>query len=150
VVGLNQIAQGASPDAKDAIGTRNRQMAYRGARYTCDDDRLKSGDVDPVPQVRYSSIPGLGASLRSVEANPRIGRDREWLVWPVYGGRGLCGCKHATLWANTSELVLGLGQGRAGVYGRGRGGFYSRRRGRGRVVGKTRGCARGLSAGGVL
>jgi hypothetical protein len=28
-----------------------------------------------------------GASLRSVEANPRVGRDGEWLVWPVYGGR---------------------------------------------------------------
>jgi hypothetical protein len=66
-----------------------------------------------------------GASLRSVEANPRVGRNGEWLVWPVYGGRGLRGRWHATLWANAGELELGLGQGRARVYGRGRGGFIA-------------------------
>jgi hypothetical protein len=38
--GLNQMAQGASRDAQDATGTRNRQMAYRGARSTCDSDRV--------------------------------------------------------------------------------------------------------------
>jgi hypothetical protein len=91
-----------------------------------------------------------GASLRSVEANPRVGRDRGWLVWPVYGGRGLRGRWHFALWANTGELVLGLGQGRAGVYGRGRGGFYSYGRGHGRRVGTARGCARGRSVEGVL
>jgi hypothetical protein len=52
---------------------------------------------------------------------------------------------HGVLWANTGELVLEMGQGRAGVYGRDRGGLYSRGRGRGRGV--TR---RGLSAEGVL
>jgi hypothetical protein len=46
------MAQGASLQAKDAIDTRNRRMAYRGARSTCDDDRLKSGDVDPASPVR--------------------------------------------------------------------------------------------------
>jgi hypothetical protein len=51
-VGFNQMAQGASRDAKDAIGTRNRRMAYRGARSTCDGGRLKSGNVDPVSPVR--------------------------------------------------------------------------------------------------
>jgi hypothetical protein len=94
--------------------------------------------------------PAQGASLRSIEANPRVGRDGEWLVWPVYGGRGSCGRKHAALWANAGELVLGLGQGCAGVYGRGRGGFYSRGRGRGHGVGTAWGCPRGLSARGVL
>jgi hypothetical protein len=55
------MAQGASRNVKDAIGTRNRRMAYHGARSTCDGDRLKSSDVDPVPPVRYSSIPGSGS-----------------------------------------------------------------------------------------
>jgi hypothetical protein len=60
-VGLNQMAQGASRDAKDAIGTRNRRMAYRGARSTCDDGRLKSSDVDPASSARYCSILGSGS-----------------------------------------------------------------------------------------
>jgi hypothetical protein len=60
----------------------------------------------------------------------------------------LAGPLHFALWATAGELELGLGQGRAGVYGRDRGGFYSR--GRGRGVGTVWGCARGLSAGGVL
>jgi hypothetical protein len=72
-----------------------------------------------------------GASLRSGEANPRVGRGEEWLAWPVYGGRGLRGRWHAVLWENAGELGLGLGQGHVGVYGRGWCGFYSRGRGRG-------------------
>jgi hypothetical protein len=36
-------------------------MAYRAARSMCDDDRLRSGDVDPAPPVRYSSIPSSGS-----------------------------------------------------------------------------------------
>jgi hypothetical protein len=60
-VRLNQMAHGASRDAKGAIGTRNRRMAYRGARSTCDDGWLKSGDVDPVSPVRYGSILGSGS-----------------------------------------------------------------------------------------
>jgi hypothetical protein len=60
-VGLNQMAQEASRDAKDAIGTRNRRMAYHGARSTCDGDRLKSSDVDPASPVRYCSIRDSGS-----------------------------------------------------------------------------------------
>jgi hypothetical protein len=52
VVWFNQIAQEASRGAKDAIGARNRRMAYSGARSTCDGGRLKSGDVDPASPVR--------------------------------------------------------------------------------------------------
>jgi hypothetical protein len=92
----------------------------------------------------------LGASLRSVEANPRVRRDGEWLVWPVYGGRGLRGHLHLAHGAYSGKLELRLGQGRVGVYGRGQGGFYRRGRGRGHGVGTTRGCARGRSAEGVL
>jgi hypothetical protein len=87
-----------------------------------------------------------GASPRSGEANLRVGWGGEWLVWPVYSGHGLRGRWHAVLRANAGELVLGLGLGCEGVYGRDRGGFYSR----GRGVGTVRGCARGLSAEGVL
>jgi hypothetical protein len=61
VVGLNQMALGASRDAKDAIGTRNRRMAYRGARSTCDGGRLKFGDIDLASPVRYCSILGSGS-----------------------------------------------------------------------------------------
>jgi hypothetical protein len=46
------MTQGASWDAKDDTGARNRRMAYRGARSTCDDSRLKSDDVDPASLVR--------------------------------------------------------------------------------------------------
>jgi hypothetical protein len=45
-------AWGASLDAKDAIGTRNRRMAHRGARSTCDGGRFKSGDVDLASPMR--------------------------------------------------------------------------------------------------
>jgi hypothetical protein len=55
------MAQGASWDAKDAIGTRNRWMVYRGARSTCDGSRLKSSDVDPAYPARYGSIRGSGS-----------------------------------------------------------------------------------------
>jgi hypothetical protein len=72
----------------------------------------------------------------------------EWLVWPVYGGRGLRSRWHLAHGANSDELGLGLVQQRAGVYSRGRDGFY--RRGRGREVGVAWGCARGRSAEGVL
>jgi hypothetical protein len=91
-----------------------------------------------------------GASLRPGEAIPRVGQGGGWLAWLVYGGRGLRGRWHGVLWANAGELVLGLGQGRAGVYGRDRGWLYSCGRGRERGVSMARGCTRGLSAEGVL
>jgi hypothetical protein len=83
-VELNQMAQGASRDAKDAIGTKNRRMAYCGAWSTCDDDRLKSGDVDPAPLVRYSSIPGSGSFTEVCRSYPE-GRTG----WGVAGLAGL-------------------------------------------------------------
>jgi hypothetical protein len=55
------MAQGASRDDKEAIGTRNLQMAYCGARSTCDGGRLMSDDVDPASPVRYCSILGSGS-----------------------------------------------------------------------------------------
>jgi hypothetical protein len=61
VVGFNQMAQGASWDAKDAIGTRNRRMSYRGARSTCDGGWLKSDDIDLASPARYCSIHGSGS-----------------------------------------------------------------------------------------
>jgi hypothetical protein len=49
---FNPVAHEASRGAKDSIGARNRRTAYRGARSTCVDGRLKSGDVDPASPVR--------------------------------------------------------------------------------------------------
>jgi hypothetical protein len=49
---LNPMAQKASWRAKDTIGARNRQTAYRGARSTCAGDRLKSGDIDLASPLR--------------------------------------------------------------------------------------------------
>jgi hypothetical protein len=60
-IGLNPVAQGPSRDAKDATGARNRRMAHRGARSTCDDGRVKSGSVDLVSPARYCSILGSGS-----------------------------------------------------------------------------------------
>jgi hypothetical protein len=96
-----------------------------------------------IQRLRWGRVqsPARGASLRSVEANPRVGRDGEWLVWPVYGGRGSCGRWHAALWANAGELELELGQGHVGVYGRGRSGLYSRGRVAARVGGAPRACS---------
>jgi hypothetical protein len=74
-----------------------------------------------------------GASLSSREASRGVGRGGG-LAWPVNDGRGSCGRWHAVLWANASELVLGQGWERVGVYSRGRGGLYSCGRGRGRGV----------------
>jgi hypothetical protein len=85
-----------------------------------------------------------------MEAIPRVGRGGEWLGWPVYGGRGLCGRWHLAHGANADELELRLGQWHAGVYGRGWDGFYRRGRGHGREVGAARSCARGWSTEGVL
>jgi hypothetical protein len=59
--------------------------------------RLRWGDVQSAARE---------ASLRSGEANPRVGRGEEWLAWPVYGGHGLRSRWHEVLWANTGELML--------------------------------------------
>jgi hypothetical protein len=96
-----------------------------------------------IRRLRWGIVrsPARGASLRSIEANLRVVRVGEWLVWPVYGGRGLRGRWHAVLWAKAGELELGLGQGHAGVYGRGWGGFYSHGRGAARMGGAPRACS---------
>jgi hypothetical protein len=49
---FNPMAQEASRGAKDATSARNRRKAHRGARSTCADGQVKSGDVDLVPPVR--------------------------------------------------------------------------------------------------
>jgi hypothetical protein len=84
VVGLNQMGQGASRKVKDAIGTRNRRMAYRGARSTCDSGRLKSDDVDPASPARYCSILG---SRSFIEVRRRYPKGRTG--WRMAGLAGL-------------------------------------------------------------
>jgi hypothetical protein len=51
-VEFNPRAQGASWGAKETTCARNRRKTHRGARSTCADGRVKSGDVDPVSPVR--------------------------------------------------------------------------------------------------
>jgi hypothetical protein len=73
-------------------------MAYRVARSTCDDGRLKSGDVDPASPVRWCTVYGLGELHRtSGEASQRVRRGGGGLAWPVHSGRGLHGSGHAVL-----------------------------------------------------
>jgi hypothetical protein len=100
-VGLNQMAHGALRDAKDVIGTRNRRMAYRGARTTCGGDRLKSGDVDLASPARYCSILGSGSFTKVWRSYPKgrigwrmavlAGLRWSWLVRPLArGSLGKC------------------------------------------------------------
>jgi hypothetical protein len=66
-------------------------MAYRGARSTCDDGRLKSDDVDPVSPVRWCRIRGSGSFTEVRRSYPkgrmgwRVARLAclrwSWLAW---------------------------------------------------------------------
>jgi hypothetical protein len=126
-------------------------MAYRVAQSTCDDGRLKSGDVNPASPVKWCLVCGLGGDLlSSKEASRGVILGGGGLEWTVYGGQGSRGRWHAVPWANDGELVLGQGWERAGVYGRGRGWLYSRGHERGCKVGVTRRGARGAVRWGML
>jgi hypothetical protein len=59
-VKFNQIARGASLEVNGDLCARNRQVAHRVARSTCAGGRMKSGDVNPAPPVRWCSVQGLG------------------------------------------------------------------------------------------
>jgi hypothetical protein len=65
VVEFNPRAQGASWGAKETTHARNRRKTHRGARSTYTSGRVKSGEVDPVSLVRYSSIPGSGSFTKA-------------------------------------------------------------------------------------
>jgi hypothetical protein len=52
VVELNQSAWGAPREISGAMGTRNLEMAHRAVRSMRGDDRLESGDGNPVPPVK--------------------------------------------------------------------------------------------------
>jgi hypothetical protein len=91
----------------------------------------------------------LEASPRSIKAIPRVGRGKEWLGWPVYGGWVSGGRWHAVRRAIAGELALRRGGERAGVYGQGRGQLYRRGRGHGVLLGAAR-PARGRVPGRAL
>jgi hypothetical protein len=55
-VEFNQIARGASLVVKGVVGARNRRVAHRAARSTCDDGRMKSGDVNLEPPAMWCSV----------------------------------------------------------------------------------------------
>jgi hypothetical protein len=48
-VEFNQIARGASLEVNGDVCARNRKVAHRVARSTCDGGQTKSGDVNPAP-----------------------------------------------------------------------------------------------------
>jgi hypothetical protein len=94
----------------------------------------------------------LEASPRHLEASSRVGRGREWLGWPVYGGWVSGGRWHAVRRVIVGELTLQRGWERAAAYGRGLDHLYRRGRGRGRGhgFGLARRGARGVERQGVL
>jgi hypothetical protein len=77
-VEFNPRAQGASRGVKDATRARNRRKTHRGARSTYAGGRVKSGEVDLVSSVRYSSIPGSGSFIEARRGYPegRTGRGK--------------------------------------------------------------------------
>jgi hypothetical protein len=87
------MEQEASRGAKDATTARNRRKAHRGAQSTCASGRVKSGDVDPVPPVRWCSIHGSGSFTEVRKGYPegRMGRGMarlaclrwSWLARPL-------------------------------------------------------------------
>jgi hypothetical protein len=103
---FNPRAQGASWGAKDATRARNRRKTHRGAWSTYAGGRVKSGEVDPVSQARYSSIPSSGSFIEARRGYP-VGRT----------GQGMA--RVAVRRAIVGELALRRGGERAGVYGQG-------------------------------
>jgi hypothetical protein len=115
--------------------------------------RAPAIDWSPVTLIRHLrwgkvQSPTLGASLKSVEANPRVRRGGEWLCWPVYGGRGLCGRWHLAHRANPANLSSGWVSDARGCTVKARMAFIAT--GTGAGLARARGCAHRRSAEGVL
>jgi hypothetical protein len=144
------MAQEASRGAKDATSARNRKKDHRGARSTCAAGWVKSGDVDPVSPVRYSSIPG-SRSFTEVHRGyleGRTGRGMARLAglrWP-WLARPLAPCSQGEL----RRTRAWVGSVARGVVWSRPGWLLQARTRCGREVGAARGCARGRSAEGVL
>jgi hypothetical protein len=77
------MARGASLEFTDAVGIRNRRMAYRVARSTCDGGRLKTGDVNPASPLRWCLVCGLGelqlAPVKLAEGSDGV--EEGWSGW---------------------------------------------------------------------
>jgi hypothetical protein len=55
-VEFNQIARGASLVVKGVVGARNRRVAHRATRSTCDGGRMKSDDIKLAPPAMWCSV----------------------------------------------------------------------------------------------
>jgi hypothetical protein len=53
---LNPSARGASREVNGAVGARNRKVAHRAARPMRGGSRMKSGDGNPAPRVKWCSV----------------------------------------------------------------------------------------------
>jgi hypothetical protein len=89
-VEFNPRAQGASRGAKESTLARNRRKTHRGARSTYAGDLVKSGDVDPVPPARQSSIPSSGSftETRRDSLEGRTGRGMARMAGLRWSGLG--------------------------------------------------------------
>jgi hypothetical protein len=54
------MGQGASPEVKGDMCTKNLRMAHRIARFTCGRGRPKSGEDDLRSPVKFCRVRGLG------------------------------------------------------------------------------------------
>jgi hypothetical protein len=96
-------------ESSGVVGATNCKTAHRVARSTHGDGRMKSGDGNPVPPVKWCSVQGLRKIYRATESWPR-----NWIGWRwagVAGPRwaGSVGRWHAARRGNSGELVLGRG-----------------------------------------
>jgi hypothetical protein len=106
--------------------------------------------VDWILQRSKVRFLARGASPRHARSLPRVGRGWEGLCWPVYGGWGSGGHRHAMHGANAGGFGLRWGRACAEEYGRRLRGLYRRGREQGTrarlsAARSTRGRARACS-----
>jgi hypothetical protein len=81
-------------------------MGQRFTRSTFTGDRVKSGDRGLASPAKQSPIPCSGSFTEACTGSSKGWRGCEGLCWPVYGGRGSGGRRHAVHGANTGGFGL--------------------------------------------
>jgi hypothetical protein len=128
---VNPRARGASRGANESTHARNWRITHRGARSTFAGGRVKSGDLDPAPPAKQSSIPCSGSFTEarrvSLEGWTGLGMALLAGLRRRVLGRPLAHCVQG----NSGDLLLRWGRERAGAYGWSPGWLYKRGRGQG-------------------